>query len=1345
MPQQTAIVKPDASGGFKLPLRQGDVARIDVVDVDLVIQAKDGSRYVLAGAGLEAMSNAPPSVAFTDGGSDAASMLQSVGVVETPDVSIPVMSSLTEHDAKTSAGDKSFHGDGDNQVEATTADAAARAEAQAESQSQSDQAGAPVSEGSDATVEKMVEEVAKEVSKLHDKAADPVPVEPFEAPAAPAAGVGAAPNPVSLTPLLVLNMGNVVSTDTTSPYDGGGGVSGSDALSHIDIRDSLQIKMETITGTGGADVVYADSSSVGGVSYNADGTVRGSAAAASAADDSPLVNGLSYFAKEFSVQISGYFTTLTGITVTISGNTSAISIEGGTENPPGSGVWDLPLTTLTDEKTFKIVYLTSEADAANPVHDSFTLTMNITGVTRAQEFTSSSTYYFEIRDANTVADISQSVGGNAVYVLPAQGVANSISTGDGNDTVSAGAGNDIVDVGAGNDTVYAGYGNDTITGGEGNDVIYAQLGSGGDTILAGNGNNVVYDGGGADTITAGTGDDQISSGAGNDFISAGSGTNVIDGGDGTDTVSYAVLSAGTGVTVNLVAHSTTGGATDTLTAIENVEGTTYADTITGDTVANVIWGLAGDDVLDGGGATTGADTVYGGDGNDTINVSQASPGGYFSGGDGDDSITVSAAALAATFDGGAGNDTFTISETIASSAGTATIAGGDGVDVLDLTADTSSHYIDLSSNIGTGGYLYNAVISGIEVVRLGSGVDSVFGGDGDETVYSGLGNDYLVAGAGNDSLYGEGGSDRIYGGTGDDYLDAGQYSDAAGTILDTAVNSLYGNAGDDILRAYGGADILYGQEGADTIYGGAGNDNLYGYTTGSSASLDGADTLYGEAGTDTLWGSHYADIMDGGEGSDTVNYQNDGYGHHIVLDADGNSTTVEGGRSSTTTTGGTVTNNYAVGDTLISIENLIGGGGIDIFEVNGNSDHSLSGNGGNDTLTGADGTGTDIISGGSGNDFLYGRGGVDSLFGDAGTDSLYGGAGNDYLQGGNASDNYADYLVGGADNDILYGGAGDDVLYGDNEDGTGAGADTLYGEAGADTLYGGAGDDTLNGGDGNDLMDAGAGEDLLYYSSGVDRMDGGADTDTLVHNTSANVYLFLTDTTDVLGGDRPSGITVAAGYSGFAYGLDTSTTGVYTSLTGIENATGNSGADVLVGTTGDNTLIGLAGSDHLYGLGGADTLEGDAGDDWFIVKGTELGAIAKILGGSESDTLILGGGSDTAAADFDTAIAKLDSIECVKTNGNSTVESFNLSSSEVQNIADVANNGDGSNDSKITLILDNGDSFIAEGGGGYVTTTLGGSGTVGADVTATSGVDATYYYYNAGGTTLLATVTVDYA
>ncbi len=312
MAQQASIVKPDASGGFKLPIRQGDAARIDVVDVDLVVHGKDGSRYVLAGAGIEAMSDRPPQVGFADGAVSAASLLENVGVVETPELSIPVMSSLTERDVKTSEGDKSFHGDGTNEVAATTA----QLEAQAEAQSQSEQMS-PVAEASDATVEKMVEAVEKQVSKLHDKAADPAPVEAFEPPTAPAAGVGAAPNPVSLTPLLVLSMGNVSDTSASSgtTYQGTGGVADSAVLKYIDARDALQITMETIAGTAGNDVIYADGTSVGGVSYSATGTVSGTAT----------------FAKDFAVQISGYFTTLTAVTVTISGNSTPISIVGGTD------------------------------------------------------------------------------------------------------------------------------------------------------------------------------------------------------------------------------------------------------------------------------------------------------------------------------------------------------------------------------------------------------------------------------------------------------------------------------------------------------------------------------------------------------------------------------------------------------------------------------------------------------------------------------------------------------------------------------------------------------------------------------------------------------------------------------------------------------------------------------------------------------------------------------------------------------------------------------------------------------------------------------------------------------
>ncbi len=217
MPQKASIIKPDASGGFKLPLSQGDVARIDVVDVDLVIQAKDGTRYVLAGAGIEAMSDHPPMVRFTNGAASSSSLLEMVGLVETPDLSIPVMSSLTEHDAKTTSGDKSYHGDGTQDAAPEFQASQSQLEAQAEAQqaAQSDLVG-PIAEASDATVEQLVQEIGKAVDKLHDKAADPAPVQPFEPPAAPATGVGAAPNPVSLTPLLVLNMGNVVSPTSTS-------------------------------------------------------------------------------------------------------------------------------------------------------------------------------------------------------------------------------------------------------------------------------------------------------------------------------------------------------------------------------------------------------------------------------------------------------------------------------------------------------------------------------------------------------------------------------------------------------------------------------------------------------------------------------------------------------------------------------------------------------------------------------------------------------------------------------------------------------------------------------------------------------------------------------------------------------------------------------------------------------------------------------------------------------------------------------------------------------------------------------------------------------------------------
>ena len=69
------------------------------------------------------------------------------------------------------------------------------------------------------------------------------------------------------------------------------------------------------------------------------------------------------------------------------------------------------------------------------------------------------------------------------------------------------------------------------------------------------------------------------------------------------------------MTINLATGLESGGdATgDTLSGIEQVLGSAFADTLTGDANANTLWGMAGGDVLAGGG---NGDVLKGGAGND---------------------------------------------------------------------------------------------------------------------------------------------------------------------------------------------------------------------------------------------------------------------------------------------------------------------------------------------------------------------------------------------------------------------------------------------------------------------------------------------------------------------------------------------------------------------------------------------------------------------------------------------------------------------------------------------------------------------------------------------------------
>ena len=115
------------------------------------------------------------------------------------------------------------------------------------------------------------------------------------------------------------------------------------------------------------------------------------------------------------------------------------------------------------------------------------------------------------------------------------------------------------------------------------------------------------------------GDDSLSGGGGSDFLEGGPGADTLNGGAnaGTgDTITY--RDSEMGVTINLLTGAAKGGEAegDMLgNDIENVEGSLRADSLTGNSIANRLWGLAGDDTLDGG---AGNDTLNGGAGNDNL-------------------------------------------------------------------------------------------------------------------------------------------------------------------------------------------------------------------------------------------------------------------------------------------------------------------------------------------------------------------------------------------------------------------------------------------------------------------------------------------------------------------------------------------------------------------------------------------------------------------------------------------------------------------------------------------------------------------------------------------------------
>lgn len=214
-------------------------------------------------------------------------------------------------------------------------------------------------------------------------------------------------------------------------------------------------------------------------------------------------------------------------------------------------------------------------------------------------------------------------------------------------------------------------------------------------------------------------------GTGNDLFYTNGVANRIDGGAGNDTVSYEY--ATTGATVNLATGANSGGAAgDTLLRVENITGSQYSDTITGD---------AGNNVINAG--TGGLNRLAGGAGNDTLSFSLWG-----------DAVSVNL-----------------------------------GTNQTGLTA--AGNIVSGFENLE--GSAYNDVLTGsAEANRIfgGAGDDLIYGGGGNDVLLGGLGNDRLNGDAGDDILNGGAGADILTGGAGRDLFQFDVADGATDVITD---------------------------------------------------------------------------------------------------------------------------------------------------------------------------------------------------------------------------------------------------------------------------------------------------------------------------------------------------------------------------------------------------------------------------------------------------------------------------------------------------------------------------------------------------------------------------------
>lgn len=327
-----------------------------------------------------------------------------------------------------------------------------------------------------------------------------------------------------------------------------------------------------------------------------------------------------------------------------------------------------------------------------------------------------------------------------------------LNGGAGDDYLDGGTGNDVMKGGAGNDVFEAGEGGDFFVGGSGIDTVSFVLQafgidvelltmtttfdglqdafSGienidgtafGDSIEGDASANHFRGFAGDDRLRGGDGADILDGGEGDDQIEGGAGGDTLVGGNGVDELVYDEETSG--AIVNLATGVGGGSAAgDTFSGFEIVFGSMFGDAITGAEIGETFFGWLGNDVLVGNGGDdflfggAGLDELHGGEGNDRLSPEgDVAEADHLYGGNGDDWVDYS--------DAGAG-----VTVNLRTGLGSQGAAGDtyDGVENVE-GSDFDDTLIAGLNGRAQGGwgddFVYDNV--GTEILRGGRGADNL--------------------------------------------------------------------------------------------------------------------------------------------------------------------------------------------------------------------------------------------------------------------------------------------------------------------------------------------------------------------------------------------------------------------------------------------------------------------------------------------------------------------------------------------------------------------------------------------------------------------------------------------